>query len=69
MKYLVILERGENNSSAYSPDLPGCIAVSDTPEETMSLMRDAVRTHLESLQLDGEPIPEPRTSADYAAVP
>jgi len=69
MKYLVVLERGENNYSAYSPDLPGCIAVGDTSEETMSLMRDAVRMHLDGLREDGDPIPEARTSADYVAVP
>ena len=26
MKYAVVIEKGENNFSAYVPDLPGCVA-------------------------------------------
>ena len=29
-RFLVIIEKGENNYGAYSPDLPGCVAVGDT---------------------------------------
>ena len=32
-KFLVIIERAGNNFSAYSPDLPGCVATGDTREE------------------------------------
>ena len=31
-RYAVILEKGETNWGAYSPDVPGCIAIGDTPE-------------------------------------
>jgi len=33
MRYVVILEEGENSFGAYVPDLPGCIAVAETKKE------------------------------------
>ena len=32
MKYMVIIEEGENSYGAYVPDLPGCVAVGDDAE-------------------------------------
>ncbi len=29
-RFLVIIEQGENSYGAYSPDLPGCVAVGKT---------------------------------------
>ena len=67
-EYLVIIEKAENNYSAYSPDLPGCVATGDTKEETLQRMREAIAMHLEGLREDGLPIPPPSTSAGYVAV-
>ncbi|QFG24251.1 type II toxin-antitoxin system HicB family antitoxin [Actinomadura sp. WMMB 499] len=59
-RYVVIIERGEDGGfGAYAPDLPGCVALGDTPEETVELMREAIEFHLEGLREDGTPIPEP----------
>jgi predicted RNase H-like HicB family nuclease len=68
-KYLVIVEQAENNYAAYSPDLPGCVATGPTREETLHSMRSAIQMHLAGMREDGEPIPEPRTKADYISVP
>jgi predicted RNase H-like HicB family nuclease/predicted RNA binding protein YcfA (HicA-like mRNA interferase family) len=65
MHYLIVVEKGDRDYGAYAPDLPGCIAVGDTPEETERLMRDAIELHLRGLREDGLPIPEPVTTADY----
>lgn len=59
MRYTVIIERGTNNFSAYSPDFPGCVAAADTEMETLSLMKEAMEMHIEDLRERGEPIPEP----------
>ena len=32
-RFLVIIEKGNQSYGAYSPDLPGCVAVGDTIEE------------------------------------
>lgn len=67
-EYLVVVEKAETNYSAYSPDLPGCVATGDSKEETLQLMREAIAMHLEGLKEEGLPIPSPSTSADYIAV-
>jgi predicted RNase H-like HicB family nuclease len=62
MKYAIVIERSETGYGAYVPDLPGCIAVGETIEETESLIREAVEFHLEGLRADGVRIPEPRVA-------
>lgn len=61
MKYTVVIEKTENNYGAYVPDLPGCVAVAETQDELMGLIKEAMEFHIESMQLDGEEIPEPTT--------
>ena len=65
MRYAVLFEKTDTGYSAYVPDLPGCIAAGDTLEETAQLMREAIGFHLDGMRDDGEPIPEPRTIAEY----
>lgn len=64
MNYLVIIEHGDTSVGAYVPDLPGCIAVGKTEEEALSLVREAIKLHLEALQQKGLPIPKPRSHAE-----
>lgn len=59
MKYTVILEKGDTSYGAFVPDLPGCIAVGESKEETLNLIREAIEFHLEGLREGGETVPEP----------
>ena len=63
MKYTVIIEKGPTNYGAYIPDLPGCVAVADTREEVISLIREAVIFHMEGMVEDGDDVPEPTSAA------
>jgi len=67
-RFLVVIEKGENNYSAYSPDLPGCVATGKTREETERNMHEAIQLHVRGLQEDNLPIPESHSSAEYVAV-
>lgn len=67
-KYLVIIEQAGENYSAYSPDVPGCVATGDTRDEAVDVMREAMTAHLKGLREDGAPIPPPSTSAEYLAI-
>ncbi len=59
-EYLVIYERTENGTwSAYSPDLPGCVAAAKTRPEIEKLMASAMQFHIEGLIEDGDPVPPP----------
>jgi predicted RNase H-like HicB family nuclease len=61
MKYLVVIEETETGFSAYSPDLPGCIATGDTKEDVEKNIGDSIALHLEGMQEDGEQIPKPKS--------
>lgn len=63
LNYTVILERSRTGYGAYAPDLPGCIAVGSTREDTIQMMREAMEFHLESMVEDGDEIPELISSA------
>ncbi len=66
--YLVIIEGAGDSYSAFVPDLPGCVAAGDTPEEVEQLIRDAIVLHIESLHANSEPVPQPQSAARYIAV-
>jgi predicted RNase H-like HicB family nuclease len=59
MRYVMIIETGKKNYSAYLPDLPGCIATGKTVEEVRQRMREAIELHLAGMREDGLPIPKP----------
>ena len=69
MKYAIVIERTRNGYSAYVPDLPGCVAAADSYEKAEKLIREAVGFHLEALQEDGNPVPEPSTSVGLVEIP
>ena len=67
-RYLIVVETTGTGFSAYSPDLPGCVATGATREEVEREMQEAVEFHIEGLRLAGEPVPEPRSEAAYCEV-
>ena len=64
-RYAVLFEQTITGYSAHVPDLPGCVAAGTTLEETSALMSKAIQMHLAGMREDGDPIPEPRTIAEY----
>ena len=68
MRYAIIIEEGENNYSAYVPDLPGCVSTGDTLEEAKAEIAEAIAFHLEGMRKDGLPIPPPTSKADYVDI-
>lgn len=68
MRYMVVMERTRNGYGAHVPDLPGCIAAGETREETLELIQGAIEMHLESLQEQGLPVPEPAATSEYVEV-
>ena len=68
MRYLVVVEKGPESFGAYVPDLPGCVAVGDSKEEVLTLIREAIEFHLEGLKEEGQPIPAPSSSSEVVEV-
>jgi len=67
LKYLFIIEKANDNFSAYLPDVPGCIATGKTIGETKKNITETLSMHLQGLAEDGLPSPKPRAKADYVA--
>ncbi len=68
-KFLIVIEKSKDGFGAYSPDLPGCVAVAANREEVEEKMYEAMIFHLEGLQEDGLPIPKSESSAEYMILP
>jgi predicted RNase H-like HicB family nuclease len=68
MEYIVIIEPGETSIGAYVPDLPGCVAVGESREEVLDLIREAIELHIENLRENGESVPEPHSVVEKIAV-
>ena len=58
MEYTVVVEKGESSYGAYVPDLPGCIAVGESKNEAMSLIKEAIEFHITGIVEDGEALPK-----------
>ncbi len=67
-RFLVVIEKADGNYSAYSPDLPGCVATGATHEEVERNMREAIEMHVRGLLEDNLPVPESTSFAEYVAV-
>ena len=58
ISYAVVIERAaDGGDGAWSPDLPGCVALASTEEA----VRVALDLHVAGLREDGQPIPRSST--------
>ena len=67
-RFLVVIEKADGNYSAYSPDLPGCVATGATRKEVEKSMHEAIQLHVQGLLEDHQDIPESSSFAEYMAV-
>ena len=68
MRCLVVVEETETGFSAYSPDLPGCVATAETREGIEHEMAEAIAFHLDGLRSEGLQVPVPHSSSTYVDV-
>src|SRR5712691_8083051 len=67
-RFMVVVERGETSWGAHVPDLPGCVAVGESREEVLRLIREAIEFHIEGLKQDGLPVPAPSLEGEFVEV-
>jgi len=67
-RFLVVIEKAKASYSAYSPDLPGCIATGKTQGEAARNMHEAIEMHVQGLIEDNLPIPKSQSFAEFVAV-
>jgi predicted RNase H-like HicB family nuclease len=68
-QYVILIEQGEHNLSAFVPSLPGCVATGKTRQEVIDNMYEAIQFHLDGMAADGDPIPEEDLEAVTLVVP
>ena len=64
-RYVIVVEKAGDNYSAYSPDVPGCVATGATRDEAEGEMHAALQMHLDGIKEDGLPMPEPSATVGY----
>jgi predicted RNase H-like HicB family nuclease len=67
-RFLVVIEKANNNYSAYSPDLPGCVATGSTREEAEKNIYEAIEMHVQGLLEDNLPVLKSESFAEYVAI-
>ncbi len=67
-RFLIVIEKADENYSAYSPDLPGCVATGETREAAEQNMFEAIEMHIQGLSEESLPIPEPHATAEYVVI-
>ena len=68
IRYMVVVEHGPSIWGAHVPDLPGCVAVGETREEVIGLIREAIALHIEGLRSDGLPVPKPSSEGAFVDI-
>ena len=68
-RFLVVIEKANSNYSAYSPDLPGCVATGSTREEAEKNIHEAIEMHVQGLLEDNLPVPKSESFAEYVTIP
>ena len=68
MRYMVIVEKSASGYGAHVPDLPGCVAAGKTRGEVLHLIKEAIELHIESLEENNEPIPQPSSVSEFIEV-
>lgn len=64
IRYRVVLEHGDTSWGARVPDLPGCVAVGETREEAISLIRETIAFHIDALKKHGLSVPRPSAQGE-----
>lgn len=68
-RFLIVIEKAQGNYSAYSPDLPGCVATGKTRAQATRNMYEAIEMHVQGLLEDKLPVPQSHSYAEYVALP
>lgn len=63
--YHVVIERGLSSYGAFVPKLFGCIAVGESRQEVLKLIKEAIEFHIEGLKEDKQIIPVPHCDIAY----
>ncbi len=65
VRYAIIIEKASaGRYGAYVPDLPGCVGMGNTRQETIQNVAEAIQFHIGGMKAEGLPVPVPTTEAE-----
>jgi predicted RNase H-like HicB family nuclease len=68
MRYAIVIHKDPGSSYGVTvPGLPGCFSAGDTLDEVFDNVREAITGHVETLLMDGQPVPEEAPLEEYQA--
>lgn len=68
MRYAIVIAKAGDNYCAHSPDVPGCAATGESPEELRKIFPGTLHAHLQALMACGGELPQPTTIAEMIEV-
>lgn len=69
LTYRILMTREpEGGFTVNVPALPGCITYGETIDHAMEMARQAIELYVETLQADGEPVPDDSQTLEYSLV-
>lgn len=70
MRYPIVIHKDPDSDYGVTvPDLPGCFSGGDTLDEAVAMAYEAITGHLETMLIEGLPIPELRSLQEHQADP
>jgi predicted RNase H-like HicB family nuclease len=69
LTYRILLTREpEGGFTVNVPALPGCVTFGENIEHAMEMAKEAIQLYVETLQADGEPVPDDSQTLEYSLV-
>jgi len=69
LTYRILMTREpEGGFTVNVPALPGCITFGESIEHAMEMAKEAIELYVETLQADGEPVPDDSQTFEYSLV-
>jgi antitoxin HicB len=63
---ILLTPEDEGGFSVSVPALPGCFTQGETVDEAIEMAKEAITLYIESLEEDGEPIPDDNKNLEYS---
>lgn len=63
---ILLTPEDEGGFSVSVPALPGCFTQGETVDEAIAMAKEAIGLYIESLEADGEPIPDDNNNLEYS---
>jgi predicted RNase H-like HicB family nuclease len=63
---ILLTPEDEGGFSVSVPALPGCFTQGETIGEAIEMAKEAISLYVESLEEDGEPVPDDSRSLEYS---